>query len=93
MKFLWLGVFSFFLLQQGNAETLSERTLTTSAHSEDEMITTRIRDAVSNDPSLKNSELNIETVQGKVQFSGYIDTLDDMNKVLEIARTIPGVNR
>lgn len=58
---------------------------------DDSVITTRVKTAVFNEPTLKSSEINVETFKGVVQLSGFVNSQVDINKAVEIARNIKGV--
>jgi hyperosmotically inducible protein len=58
---------------------------------DDTVITTRVKTAVFNEPTLKSSEINVETFKGVVQLSGFVSSQADINKAVEIARSIKGV--
>jgi osmotically-inducible protein OsmY len=58
---------------------------------DDSVITTRVKAAVFNEPTLKSSEINVETFKGVVQLSGFVNSQADINKAVDIARSIKGV--
>jgi len=58
---------------------------------DDSVLTTKVKTAVLNDPSLKFAEFNVETHKSVVQLSGVVSTQAAINKALELARTVPGV--
>jgi osmotically-inducible protein OsmY len=58
---------------------------------DDSVITTRVKTAVFNEPTLKSSEINVETFKGVVQLSGFVSLQADINKAVEIARSVKGV--
>jgi len=45
-----------------------------------------------NEPSLKSSEINVETFKGKVQLSGFVNSQADINRAMELARSVKGVS-
>ena len=63
----------------------------TGEYLDDSVITTKVKAAVFNEPSLKSAEINVETFKGKVQLSGFVNTEADINKAVEIARSVKGV--
>jgi osmotically-inducible protein OsmY len=63
----------------------------TGEYIDDTAITTRVKAAIFNEPSLKSAEINVETFKGTVQLSGFVSSRADINKAAEIARGIPGV--
>jgi osmotically-inducible protein OsmY len=58
---------------------------------EDSVITTKVKAAVLNDPSLKSTEINVETYKGIVQLSGFVRSSADISRAVEVARGIRGV--
>ncbi|MEZ5586494.1 MAG: BON domain-containing protein [Sedimenticolaceae bacterium] len=58
---------------------------------DDTVLTTRVKAAVFNEPSLKSAEINVETFKGVVQLSGFVNSQADINKAVEITREVPGV--
>jgi hyperosmotically inducible protein len=63
----------------------------TGEYVDDSVITTKVKAAVFNEPSLKSSEINVETFKGTVQLSGFVKYQADINKAVEIARGVGGV--
>src|SRR3990167_264889 len=64
----------------------------TGEYIDDSVITTKVKAAVLNEPSLKSSEINVETYKGVVQLSGFVNSEGDINKAVEVARGIKGVS-
>ncbi len=63
----------------------------TGQYVDDSVITTKVKAAIFNEPSLKVAEINVETYKGIVQLSGFVSSRDDMSKAVEVAREIAGV--
>jgi hyperosmotically inducible protein len=63
----------------------------TGEYIDDSVITSKVKAAVFNEPSLKSSEINVETFKGVVQLSGFVNSATDISKALEVARSINGV--
>ena len=68
------------------------RTEGTGEYVDDTVITTKVKAAMFNEPSLKSSEINVETFKGKVQLSGFVNSQGDINRAVELARTVKGVS-
>ncbi len=64
----------------------------TGEYLDDTVITTKVKAAIFNEPSLKVSEINVETFKGVVQLSGFVSSQADINKAVVVARGVPGVN-
>ena len=58
---------------------------------DDTIITTKVKAAIFNEPSLKSSEINVETFKGAVQLSGFVKYQADINKAVQIANNVKGV--
>ena len=58
---------------------------------DDSVITTKVKAAIFNEPSLKVAEINVETFKGTVQLSGFVKTQADINKSVEVTRAVSGV--
>jgi len=57
----------------------------------DSWITTKVKSAILNEPSLKVTQINVETYEGVVQLSGFVDNAASRTKAAEIARSVQGV--
>ena len=47
--------------------------------------------AILNEPGLKVAEINVETFKGVVQLSGFVNSRDDIDKAVKVARAVSGV--
>jgi len=63
----------------------------TGEYIDDAVITTKVKAAVLNEPTLKSSEVNVETFKGVVQLSGFVSDAADVQKAAETARSVKGV--
>lgn len=63
----------------------------TGEYVDDTVITTKVKTAVLNEPSLKSAEINVETFKGVVQLSGFVSSQAAINKAAEVARGVSGV--
>lgn len=63
----------------------------TGEYVDDSVITTKVKAAIFNEPSLKSLEINVETFKGIVQLSGFVSSHAAENKAVEITRSIKGV--
>ncbi|MDH3631462.1 MAG: BON domain-containing protein [Gammaproteobacteria bacterium] len=55
------------------------------------VITTKVKAAIFNEPTLKTFEINVETFKGVVQLSGFVNSQADIDKAVEIVQQIKGV--
>ncbi len=63
----------------------------TGQYVDDSVITTKVKAAVFNEPTLKSAEVNVETFKGIVQLSGFVSDAGDVQKASELARNVTGV--
>jgi osmotically-inducible protein OsmY len=85
--FLIVALMSLFL---GCASTSKQEG--TGEYVDDTVITTKVKAAILGDASLKSAEINVETFKGIVQLSGFVNSQADINKAVELTRSIKGVN-
>lgn len=64
----------------------------TGEYFDDTLITTKVKAAVFNEPTLKSSEINVETFKGTVQLSGFVSSQADINKAIAVTRAVKGVS-
>ena len=58
---------------------------------DDTVLTTKVKASIFNEPTLKSTEINVETFKGTVQLSGFVAQPVDIAKAGEIARGVKGV--
>jgi osmotically-inducible protein OsmY len=58
---------------------------------DDTVITTGVKAAILNEPSLKVSEINVETFKGTVQLSGFVRSNDNIATAIKVTRGVNGV--
>lgn len=63
----------------------------TGEYVDDAVITTKVKAALFNEPSLKSFEIKVDTFKGAVQLSGFVNSQADINKAVEVARSVKGV--
>jgi osmotically-inducible protein OsmY len=63
----------------------------TGEYIDDSVITTKVKAEIFKDDSLKSSEINVETFKGVVQLSGFVNSQEDINRAVDVARTVKGV--
>ena len=61
------------------------------AYMGDSWVTTQVKNKILNEPSLKVTQINVETYQSVVQLSGFVDNAASRTKAAEIARSVQGV--
>ncbi len=63
----------------------------TGQYLDDSAITTKVKAAIFNDPSLKLLEIQVVTFKGEVQLSGFVGSIEQTNRAVEDAKTVSGV--
>ena len=58
---------------------------------DDSVVTTKVKSALFADPDVKSFDIKVETRQGVVQLSGFIDSQTRVERALDIARRVEGV--
>lgn len=63
----------------------------TGEYIDDSVITTKVKAAILNEPTLKSTEIKVETFKGTVQLSGFVSSQAAASKAVAVARGIAGV--
>lgn len=63
----------------------------TGAYVDDSVITTKVKALLAEDDFLKSFQIRVETYQGAVQLSGFVDSQQAVNKAVQIATSVGGV--
>lgn len=63
----------------------------TGQYVDNSVLTAKVKTAIFNEPSLKSSEITVQTYKGEVQLSGFVSSIEQTNKAVEVAKGIPGV--
>lgn len=63
----------------------------TGEYIDDAVITTKVKAAIFNEPTLKTFEINVETFKGAVQLSGFVSSQATINKAIQVTRAVKGV--
>ena len=63
----------------------------TGEYIDDSWITTKVKTAILNEPSLKVAQINVETYKGTVQLSGFVDNQDAASRAVDAAKKVGGV--
>jgi osmotically-inducible protein OsmY len=63
----------------------------TGEYVDDAAITAKVKSAIFKDPSLKATEINVETYSGVVQLSGFVDSQNSIGRAADLAASVPGV--
>src|ERR1700687_5561343 len=63
----------------------------TGEYVDDTVITTKVKAAILNEPTLKSAEINVETFKGVVQLSGFVSSQAAESTAVAVARKVEGV--
>ena len=63
----------------------------TGEYMSDTWITSKVKAAFLNEPSLKSAEINVETFKGTVQLTGFVSSRANIDTAVAVARGIKGV--
>jgi len=85
-SFALMFMFAFLV---GCAST--DTTRGTGEYVDDAVIATKVKAAIFNEPTLKATEIKVEVFRGVVQLSGLVNSHADINKAVEVARGVGGV--
>jgi osmotically-inducible protein OsmY len=55
------------------------------------VITSKVKAAIFNEPSLKVLQITVETYKNVVQLSGFVEKSAEMDKAVDVARAVDGV--
>lgn len=87
------GYSAFFLAALlASACAATPKQESTGEYVDDSWITTKVKTAILNEPSLKVAQVNVETYKGVVQLSGFVDSAAAGTKAAELAREVKGVS-
>ena len=79
----------FFTSVTGCASTPTHES--TGQYIDDSVVTTSVKAAILNEPTLKVSEINVETYKGAVQLSGFVRSEENIATAMRVARGVDGV--
>lgn len=58
---------------------------------DDSVITTKVKAAIFEEPTLKTLQISVETYKGEVLLSGFVDSAQNATKAAEVAGKVAGV--
>ncbi len=87
--FAALAAALMLILTSGCASTPNQEG--TGEYIDDSVITTKVKTAIFNEPTLKSTEINVETFKGVVQLSGFVSSEAGKQKADDVAKTVKGV--
>lgn len=69
----------------------SKKKETPGQYVDDSIVTTKVKSAIFNEPTLKSMQISVKTQKGVVQLSGFVDSAQDVSKAGEVAKNVPNV--
>ena len=63
----------------------------TGVYIDDKVVTAKVKTALLNDPEVKGLQVNVETYNGVVQLSGFVDKAEQIPRATEVAKGVEGV--
>lgn len=63
----------------------------TGEYIDDSVITGKVKAAFAADPTVKATQVQVETFKGTVQLSGFVDSRESAQRAVELARGVKGV--
>lgn len=64
----------------------------TGQYVDDATVTTKVKSAILNEPTLKSAEINVETYKGRVQLSGFVSSRANIDRAVQVTQAVPGVS-
>ncbi|MEI7795745.1 MAG: BON domain-containing protein [Methylococcaceae bacterium] len=91
LKFFSRLLLSLFLLSTfvGCADNTKHES--TGEYLDDTVLTTKIKSTFLGDSRLKMLDINVKSYKGTVQLSGFIDSQKEIDRAVQLARTVKGV--
>ena len=69
----------------------TSKTEGTGEYMDDTVITTKVKAAILDEPTLKSAEINVETFKGVVQLSGFVSSPSAQSTAVAVAGKVGGV--
>ena len=89
--YIWLLIASTAFIAGCDTHPASTAVSEPAATLDDSIITTKIKSGILADPFVKGLDPHVETRNGNVQFSGSVENKAQMDRAIEIARSVGGV--
>ncbi len=85
----FLGLFLLAFIVAGCAG--SRTTESPGEYVDDSVITSRVKTRLIQDQALKAFDIGVETFRGEVLLSGFVDSKDQIDRAVQVAKSVPGV--
>ena len=60
----------------------------TGQYVDNSVLTAKVKTAIFNEPTLKSSEISVETFKGEVQLSGFVSSIEQTKRAVEVAKRL-----
>lgn len=71
--------------------TIKDGKVTVGNAIDDNIVTARVKSTLLSDPSVKSADIAVVTRKGEVQLSGFVNSQAQIERVIEVTRTVEGV--
>ena len=88
-QFIGFGLIVMMLSLLGCASTATKEG--TGEYVDDSVITSKVKAVIFKEKTLKSAEINVETFKGVVQLSGFVNSQADIDRAVNVTRTVKGV--
>lgn len=88
-SFAAISILVALLVSLGCASTATKES--TGEYIDDSVITTKVKDAIFREPTLKSVEIKVVSYKGVVQLSGFVSSQSNIDKAVEVATHVQGV--
>lgn len=85
------ALFAFMLALLAGCGLTDTRSDSAGEYVEDAVITTRINAAIFDDSDLRNSDVDVETVNGEVRLSGTVESQEELDSLVDLVEEVDGV--
>jgi hyperosmotically inducible protein len=72
-------------------QAVSEASISIGTEIDDTVLTTKVKSAMMSDEYVKSFDIQVETFNGSVMLSGFVDTQAQMDRSVEVAKSVLGV--
>ena len=86
-----IAIAAALLLSAAAGCASTEKTESAGEYIDDSVITTKVKTAILNEPTLKTAEISVETYKGAVQLSGFVSSQANIATAADLARGVQGV--
>ena len=74
-----------------NGMTIKDGKVTVGTQLDDGIVTAKVKTALLSDPGVKSADIAVVTRKGEVQLSGFVDNQGQIDRAINVARVVEGV--